>query len=184
VTAGLLLAAGAGTRFGRPKALVEVDGEALLTRGIGTLRAAGCDPVIAVLGAAVPEVVGAQVVVAGDWAEGQGASLRAGLSALAETGATAVVVTLVDQPQLSAEAIRAVLAADGAAVVADYDGTPGHPVVLRRDIWDEVAALAVGDVGARAWLRTHPERVVRVSCSGLGNAVDVDTRSDLARLRG
>lgn len=188
--AGLLLAAGAGSRLGQPKALVSVDGTSLLARGIATLAEAGCDPIVAVLGAAAEEArqlaEGARVVVAGDWAAGQGASLRAGLRALSDTTAEAVVITLVDEPLLTAAAIEQVLTEAGPAVAAigTYAGVPGHPVLLRRPIWDEVAELAQGDVGARAWLRAHPDQVVRVSCDGLGSPDDLDTPADLARLRG
>ena len=78
--AGLLLAAGSGSRFGAPKALVELDGQTLVDRGVALLRDGGCDPVIVVLGALIVPVEGAQVVVAQDWAEGMSASLRAGRS--------------------------------------------------------------------------------------------------------
>jgi CTP:molybdopterin cytidylyltransferase MocA len=187
--AGLLLAAGAGSRLGQPKALVEVDGTTLLARGIGVLTEAGCDPVVAVLGAGAQEArllaTGAVVVVADDWAQGQGASLRAGLHALADTAADAVVVVLVDEPLLTAAGIAKVLAeaGPGVAAIATYAGAPGHPVLLPRAVWDDVAAMAQGDVGARAWLRAHPDQVRRVSCDGLGRPDDVDTPADLARLR-
>jgi CTP:molybdopterin cytidylyltransferase MocA len=184
--AGLLLAAGAGSRLGQPKALLEVDGTSLLAHGITVLAAAGCDPVIAVLGAAASEARtfadGAVVVVADDWAEGQGASLRAGLRAVSDTEADAVVITLVDEPLLTATAVAKVMAEPSDAAIATYAGHVGHPVLLRRAVWDEVAATAVGDVGARAWLRTHPDQVVRVPCDGLGLPDDVDTQEDLARL--
>lgn len=179
--AGLLLAAGAGSRLGTPKALVEVDGEPLVRMGIRLLRAGGCDPVLVVLGAAVVEVEDAHVVVAEDWAEGLSASLRAGLAALPPT-VDAVVVALVDQPQVGPDAVRRLVGATGgAAAVASYGGEPRNPVLLRREVWAEVAAAAVGDSGAKAWLRTHPERVVLVPCDDTGSADDVDTPEDLAR---
>lgn len=187
--AGLLLAAGAGTRLGRPKALVAVDGTTLLSRGIALLADAGCEPVVVVLGAAAAEArrhVGASavVVVADDWASGQGASLRAGLRALAGTTADAVVITLVDEPLLTAAGVAKVIAeaGDADAAIATYGGVPGHPVLLRRPVWDEVEQLALGDVGARAWLRAHPDRVVQVRCDGHGRSDDVDTEADLRRL--
>jgi nicotine blue oxidoreductase len=184
--AGLLLAAGAGTRIGTPKALLELDGETLLARGVRLLRAAGLDPVVVVLGAAAEQARGlvaeAEVVVADDWATGQGASLRAGLRALG--AAEGVVVTLVDEPGLSPEAVTRVLAAasEGDAAQATYDGRPGHPVYLHRRVWDEVAAAATGDEGARVWMRAHREQVVLVPCDGLGQGDDVDDLDDLARL--
>ena len=188
MTAGLLLAAGAGRRLGGPKALVEVGGRTLLARGIGLLRDAGCDPVLVVVGAQADVVRGAvgteaEVVVAPDWAEGIGASLRAGLTALEATVATACVVALVDQPLVTAEAVRRLLGAPDDAAVATYDGLPRNPVLLRRAVWAEVAAFAHGDVGARAWLRRHPDRVQHVPCDDVGSAQDVDTAADLAAVR-
>src|SRR5437588_1746517 len=93
--AGLLLAAGGGRRYGMPKALVERDGRLLVEHAAQVLRAGGCDPVVVVLGAAADEVrrradlAGAIVVDNPDWADGMGSSLRAGLAALASTGAPA-----------------------------------------------------------------------------------------------
>jgi CTP:molybdopterin cytidylyltransferase MocA len=91
---GLLLAGGAGRRMGRPKALVELDGRPLLLGALDALRGGGCTPLVVVLGAAadqVAELLPADVraVVAADWAEGMGASLRTGLDALTRSPAAA-----------------------------------------------------------------------------------------------
>lgn len=190
--AGLLLAAGAGRRFGGPKALAVLDGQPLVSRGADLLRDGGCAPVVVVIGAEAEQVqrvvdaplVHAQVVVAEDWADGLGASLRAGLAALADTDATACVVVLVDQPLVGVAAVRRlVAAAPGAeAAVATYGGEVGHPVLLSRAVWPEVARLAVGDSGARAWLRAHPTRVLAVPCDGTGSPRDVDTAQELSEL--
>lgn len=182
--AGVLLAAGAGRRFGRPKALVELAGERLVDRGARLLREAGCAPVVVVLGAAPDlEVPGATTVVAPDWHEGMGASLRAGLAALEGTDADACVVALVDQPGVGAESVRRLMAAGPVdAAVATYGGEPRNPVMLARRTWPEVAAAATGDTGARAWLRAHPARVTAVPCDGTGSPHDVDTPADLTAL--
>lgn len=185
--AGLLLAAGSGSRFGGPKALVAFEGELLVTRGQRLLREGGCDPVLVVVGAAADQVSphADAVVLSPDWATGMGASLRAGLAALAAGDATAVVVALADQPRVGAESVvRLVLAHQEGAVaaVATYGGRPRNPVMLSRRTWDEVAALAEGDAGARPWLRTHPELVVEVACDDTGTAHDVDTPADLRAL--
>lgn len=179
---GLLLAAGAGTRMGRPKALVsDVDGP-WLPRAVRVLRDGGCDAITVVLGAAADEAralldgVGVEVVVADDWAEGMGASLRAGLDGLEDADAEAVVVSLVDLPDVTAGVVRRVLA-DGAGPAAlaraAYDGTPGHPVVLGREHWAGVAATATGDRGARDYLATREVRLIE--CGDLATGRDRDT---------
>jgi molybdenum cofactor cytidylyltransferase/nicotine blue oxidoreductase len=181
-TTGLLLAAGAGTRMGRPKALVTADdGTPWLARGVETLRGGGCDDVVVVLGAAadearrlVPEDVA--VVVAADWAEGMSASLRAGLVHLEDTEADAAVVSLVDLPDVTDAVVRRVLAAgaDQAALIrTTYDGRPGHPVLLGREHWFGVRAAAVGDRGARDYLANHA--LVEVECGDLATGEDVDS---------
>ncbi|HWC34013.1 MAG TPA: nucleotidyltransferase family protein [Mycobacteriales bacterium] len=186
---GVVLAAGAGRRFGGPKALVELDNELLVERAARLLREGGCAEVAVVLGASADAVrqtatlPGARLVVAQDWEQGQAASLRAGLEAAASTDADAVVVALVDQPWVGAEAVARLIAAgqSGAeAAVATYDGQPRNPVLLARPVWAEVADAAAGDVGARAWLRANPARVVAVGCDGTGDPRDVDAPEDLA----
>ncbi|GAC1445437.1 MAG: nucleotidyltransferase family protein [Mycobacteriales bacterium] len=186
-TAGLLLAAGAGSRFGGPKALVRFDGELLVQRGQRLLRDGGCDPVLVVVGAQAQDVSAYAVwpVVAADWQTGMGASLRAGLAAVVDTNATAVVVVLADQPRVGAQSVARLIAAhaDGAlAAVATYAGKPRNPVLLARETWAEVAVLAVGDTGARPWLRAHPDLVAAVACDGTGTPEDIDTPQDLAAL--
>lgn len=177
---GLLLAAGAGSRMGRPKALVvDAAGESWLARSVDVLHEGGCEQVTVVLGAAVDEAVrlldgrGADVVVAQDWADGMSASLRVGLGALAP--AEAALVHLVDLPDVTADVVGRVLAtATGPATLAraSYDGVPGHPVLLGHDHWAPVAATASGDHGARDHLRAHD--VVLVECGDLATGRDVD----------
>jgi nicotine blue oxidoreductase len=182
--AGILLAAGQGSRLGRPKALIEIDGQALVTRGIGLLRNGGADPVIVVTGAArldLPDVI---AVHNPDWRTGMGSSLRAGLAALPDS-AQAVVVALVDQPLITPEAVRRLIAAfqAGAVVaVASYRGRPRNPVLVARAHWAAVATAAVGDTGARPFLRGNPELVTAVECGDAGRPDDLDTSADLDRI--
>lgn len=182
--AGLLLAAGSGSRLGRPKALVEVGGERLVDRGVRVLHEGGCHPIVVVLGAATAQVCGALTVRNPDWRSGMGSSLRAGLAALpAESGH--VVIALVDQPRVGPQAVRRLVEAAraGAAVaVATYGGAPRNPVLIARAHFAEVAALAVGDVGARPFLRAHPGLVTPVPCDDVGDPADIDTPEDLAEL--
>ncbi|MFF4772326.1 nucleotidyltransferase family protein [Microtetraspora fusca] len=179
--AGVLLAAGSGRRMGTPKALVEFEGERLADRGVRLLAEGGCDPVLIVLGAAEVRVPGAVAVRNPEWATGMGSSLRAGLAAL-PASAGAAVIALVDQPLVRPEAVRRLIAAyrAGAAVaVACYGGAPRNPVLIAREHFVEVAALARGDVGARPFLRARPELVTRVDCDGAGDPADLDTPDDL-----
>jgi nicotine blue oxidoreductase len=177
---GLLLAAGAGRRYGMPKALVRHGGSLLVERAFSTLRGGGCDPVVLVLGAAADEVraradlSGAAVVVNPDWSGGMGSSLRVGLGELAGTPATAAVVLLVDTPGITSAAVARLveLAAPDALAVATYQDQRGHPVLLGRSHWTGAAALAVGDMGAREYLRRHT--VQEVPCDDIAEGTDLD----------
>ena len=190
--AGVLLAAGEGSRFGQPKALVELDGQTLAERGVGLLRAGGADPVLIVTGAAQVELgAEAQVrtVYNAEWPTGMGSSLRAALRALAEPDVGpevgAAVVALADQPLVGAAAVSRLIAAyrAGASVaVAGYDGRPRNPVLLAREHWPEVIAMAAGDQGARAFLRARPDLVTLVECGDTGRPDDIDTPADLEHI--
>ncbi|WP_020666709.1 nucleotidyltransferase family protein [Amycolatopsis nigrescens] len=187
VPAGLLLAAGAGRRFGRAKALVEYQGEPLVRRALNVLSGGGCDPVRVVLGAHAESVRAllpdpSIAVFAPDWASGMGASLRAGLHAVARLDPVpdAVLVHLVDLPWVPAAALTRLCASAGPEVVARaaYDGVPGHPVLFGRRWWAEVAASASGDRGARDWLAGRADLRL-VECGDLGRGADVDRPDDL-----
>ena len=190
--AGVLLAAGQGSRFGRPKALVELDGQTLAERGVSMLRAGGADPVLIVTGAAQVDLSPesqARIVYNREWRTGMGSSLRAALRALTELevgpDVGAAVVALADQPLVGAEAVSRLIAAyqAGAAVaVAAYGGKPRNPVLLAREHWPEVIAAATGDQGARAFLRARPELVTLVECGDTGRPDDIDTPADLERI--
>lgn len=183
--AGLLLAAGAGRRFGRPKALVDLDGEPLLIRALRTLADSGCAPVRVVLGAQADEARTllpdpSIAVYAEDWATGMGASLRAGLQAVHELAADAVLVHLVDLPWVGPDVLSRIREAAAPDVVAraSYKGVPGHPVLLGRRWWTEVGDTARGDRGARDWLATR-EDLLLIECGDLGSGRDVDAPADL-----
>lgn len=178
VTAGLLLAAGAGRRYGRPKALAE--GGQWLRSSVAVLREGGCQPVRVVLGAGADEAIGLLpapelAVIAPDWALGMSASLRAGLIALEPSPAAAVLVHLVDLPDVPATAVRRLLrhAAPGAVARACYQGRPGHPVLLGREHWAEVLAGLSGDRGAGQWLAARPD-LITVECGDLASGRDQD----------
>lgn len=193
--AGVVLAAGAGVRLGRPKAQVVLDGRRLVDLAVEACARAGLDPVVVVTGAAAvePEPPAGtdqqdrpEVVVAHnpEWETGQASSLRAGLAVVAaHPDVDALVVTLVDTPGVGAAHLRRVVAAlaDGAtAAVAAYRGQQRTPVGLVREVWAEVADAVRGDEGARAWLREHQGLVVPVECGDLGPWRDIDTPADLS----
>jgi CTP:molybdopterin cytidylyltransferase MocA len=185
--AGILLAAGGGSRLGRPKALVELGGQTLAARGAGLLRSGGADPIVVVTGAAPVDLPGVTLVPNPDWRTGMGSSLVAGLTAVSDLppdGYRAVVIALADQPMIGAESVRRLIAAHAAGatvVVAAYDGRPRNPVLIDRTHWAEVLATTTGDAGARPFLRAHPDLVTSVECGDTGRPDDIDTPEDLAR---
>jgi len=184
--AGVLLAAGEGSRFGRPKALVEVNGRTLAERGTDLLRSGGADPILIVTGAAPVQPPGTLAVDNPDWRTGMGSSVRAALRVLTCTqDVSAVVVALADQPLVGPESVARLIAAyrAGASVaVAAYDGQPRNPVLLAREHWPEVIDTATGDTGARAFLRARADLVTLVECGDTGRPDDIDTPADLARV--
>ncbi|WP_280261534.1 nucleotidyltransferase family protein [Nocardia abscessus] len=186
--AGIVLAAGAGTRYGKPKVLAE--GGAWLRATVAALRGGGCDPVIVVLGATgpKPEIVdlppNVRHVWAADWATGLSASLRAGLIAAASTPARYAAIMPVDTPDVGADVVARVLAAALAApsglARAVFHNTPGHPVVITHKHWNAISGSASGDSGARAYL-TGRNDMVCVTCDDLATGVDRDFPATTAR---
>ena len=162
-----------------------VDGERLVDRAVRVLREGGCDPVYVVLGAWTGDVPGAEVVVNPDWAEGMGSSLRAGLSAIEgdrrRAGGAAplgdldrVIVTLVDLPGLTGEAVARLVECDGRIAQASYGGERGHPVAFGREHVAGVLESAAGDRGARDYLRQHAADVVLVEVGDVATGEDLD----------
>ena len=184
--AGLVLAAGAGTRFGAsPKQLADFHGRPLLEWAVRAQCAVpALDPVVVVLGSSASSICAgvdfgrAVIVVCEDWAAGQAFSLRRGVEWLSVRGdVTKVIVTLGDAPLVTPDVI-AMFVEQPPRARAVYGGRPGHPVVLGPE---EIAALAGldGDQGARGLLRGGPEVEVGHLCSGR----DVDTPEDLEEVR-
>ena len=184
---GLILAAGSGSRFGGAKQLAELDGKPLLDHAVEAMSAVpAIERIVVVLGAGADAVRaranldGVDVVVADDWADGVSASLRAGIAALRD--AEAVVVTLADQPLITPQVISAVGDQGDSrppAARATYGGNLGHPVLIKRELFDRIADLA-GDTGARDLLELAG--VAKVECGHLADPHDVDTPDDLAEI--
>jgi len=185
--AGLLLAAGAGRRAGGPKALrTDPDGTSWLLRSARALQQGGCTDVTVVLGSGAAQArsildqhrwpAGSPTVLeAADWAEGMAASLRTGLLALADTGVQAVVVHLVDLPDVTADVVRRLTAQlDGPATLARavFAGRPGHPVLIGRDHLLAITSELSGDQGARDYLDAHG--AYGVECGDLATGADQD----------
>jgi molybdenum cofactor cytidylyltransferase len=183
VKAGLILAAGAGVRFGEePKLLADLEGRPVLEHAINAqCSVPELGQVVVVLGAHAAGILAkvdfghAEPVICEDWREGLSASLRCGIREL--QGAERVIVTLGDQPLVSSEVIRRFLdAAPGTR--ATYDGRPGHPVVLGSEQLRKIDALS-GDHGARELLEDAPT----IECGQLCSGRDIDTHNDLEAIR-
>ena len=187
--AGVVLAAGAGSRFGGPKALAaDPDGTRWLPRAVQTLRDGGCERVVVVLGASAHEARAllddaVTVTVAAEWATGMSSTIMAALREVAEfADVDAVAIVTVDVPSLSAAMVARLIGARpverNALRQATFGGRPGHPVVIGRSHWPALAAhLAVQearDAGAREYLVAHG--VTELECSDLGSGDDVDAR--------
>ena len=184
----IVLAAGGGTRFGGGKLLARLGGQPLIEAVLDNLREAPVDEVIVVVGAEaerlreVCERYGVRTVENEEWEQGQSTSVLSGLRACA---GDAAVILLGDQPLIGAGAVGRLVTAftEGAkVVVATYGGQRRNPVLFSREVWPLLEAELAGDEGARSVLRRYPELVVEVSCEGVGDPADVDTREDLGRL--
>jgi molybdenum cofactor cytidylyltransferase len=187
VVAGLILAAGEGTRFGpEPKLAAELEGRPVLEHAIRAQTAVPeLERVVVVLGAWADQVLGrvelgrAESLVCSDWQEGQAASLRCGAEFLfSHLGAERVVVTLGDEPLIGSAVIRR-LAGEPAGTRAVWRGRPGHPVVLGPEHLAGIRSLT-GDQGARGLLSGARE----IECAEMGGAgSDIDTPEDLESVR-
>ena len=189
--------------MGMPKALIRLaGGKSLLTKSLETLREGGCDDIVVVLGADEPFVRkalevwaeridaimgdGQLLLVSNDqYADGISTSVRVGLQGAQQLKCRpeAVIIQLVDTPQISPDAIDRVrkVAAPSALAVATYDDVIGHPMLIGRDHWGPIASSITGDVGARQYLNGRDD-LQRITCDGLGSPVDVDTPEQLRSL--
>lgn len=192
----IVLAAGRSSRMGRAKAMLPVaDGDSFLTRIVRTFLEAGVDDVVVVVGHDAEAIVAefttsglpARFVVNRDYDRGQLSSLVAGLGVTDRPGVTAVLVTLVDVPLVSAATVRAVIAryrATHAAVVRPTSGTRhGHPLLIARSLFAELRA-ADPSTGAKPIVRAHASVEGDLNIADEGAFTDIDTAEDYARAIG
>ncbi|MCP9494997.1 MAG: nucleotidyltransferase family protein [Pyrinomonadaceae bacterium MAG19_C2-C3] len=187
----VILAAGASTRLGAPKQLLQYEGKTLLRRAAEAGLASMCRPVVVVLGANAEimrvEVEDLPVIIVENpaWAEGMSASIRIGVRALEDENPVidAAVITLCDQPFVTAEIINnltEVFRREHSPVVASvYGEARGVPALFARSVFDELRALEGGD-GARQVIKRHAHEAKFVLFPK--GQVDIDTRKDYARL--
>jgi molybdenum cofactor cytidylyltransferase len=186
---GVILAAGASRRMETPKPLLEVGSETFLQRSVNTLREAGCDRVHVVLNAeetwAEPMTgkLGADLVMNDNPESEQIDSLRLVLRRL-PADVAGVVVLPVDLPLVAVNTVRALLQAfraePGPLYLPFHNGVAGHPVLLGRDVFDEVLNTDF-DEGVRSLIMAHARDLKEVAVTDPGILVDIDTPDDYWR---
>ena len=189
---GIILAAGGSSRLGRPKQFLQFEGKTLLRRAAEAMDASVCDPVIAVLGAesetGTAEIgdLSVRSCVNPKWDTGMSSSIKLGLSELIalEPQIDAVVITLCDQPFVTAETIGRLVAKFQETrkhlIAAKYDGVVGVPALFSREMFSALAKLE-GDKGARDLLRDPDASIETIEIKEA--AIDIDTPDDAGRLR-
>ena len=185
--AALILAAGAGRRFGGGKLLAPLAGAPVIRRTAGAVLAGDFDDVVVATGADHPAIAAAldglacRIVPAPDWQEGMAASLRAGIAALGAPD-KGVFVFLGDMPLVPvglSAALADLALSEGYAARPRIGGKPGHPVALTRAALPDLASLT-GDVGAAALLKGRDRGVAYCDTEASGALLDIDSPTDLA----
>lgn len=188
---GLLLAAGGSSRLGQPKQLLQFEGKTLLRRAAETLVNSECDPVVVVLGAArenfAAEIAKLPVTICinENWQTGMSSSIKAGLRELLdiEPAIAAVMITLGDQPNVSADHVGLFAAefrrSDATIIAAEYGGTVGVPALFSCEMFDQLMQIA-GDKGARELIRNRTDGIVKIKLEEA--AFDIDTLDEAGRL--
>ena len=188
--AAIILAAGPSSRLGRPKQLVEVDGQSLIERALDAANGAGCEPVLVVIGANDRQVVarirksGAEIVKNVDWKKGLGSSIRAGIERLLKSDpeTSAVLLMVCDQPLVLAQHLRRLVdfrRETGRPIVCSrYAETVGVPAIFGREFFGELMQL--GEHGAKQLLLSHPDQSAQITLPEA--ELDIDEEADLERL--
>jgi molybdenum cofactor cytidylyltransferase len=193
---GIVLAGGKSSRMGRPKALLPIGSSdhTFFDRVTGTLLDAGIENVVVVVGADAQAIragvrpqPGVRLVDNPDYEQGQLTSLLAGLRAIDTRGAAAALITLIDVPLVSADTVRALIAAqrvhDAPIVRPVSHGRHGHPVIFGRMLFAELAR-ADPSRGAKPIVRAHASEMVELQTEDEGAFTDIDTREDYERFIG
>jgi molybdenum cofactor cytidylyltransferase len=192
---GIILAAGASSRMGRPKALLPIGGDTFVTRVCRTLLEAGIGDLVVVAGAEHAAIAAAvdgaglrvRIVENPRREDGQLSSVLAGLAVADRPGVDAVLVHLVDAPLVRPETARAVLDAflrtHAPIVRPAVGGRHGHPVLFARRVFDDLRRADLA-IGAKAVVQAHAAEVCNVPVDDEGACRDIDTPEDFARLAG
>ncbi|WP_413171422.1 nucleotidyltransferase family protein [Anabaena azotica] len=188
----IILAAGASTRMGEPKQLLPYQGRSLLSHTIESAIASVCHPVVLILGANAENIRSEisestiKIVENPDWHLGMSSSIRCGILSVLNNSQTidAVVITVCDQPFLSAEIINDLVAAYHSTrkpiIACQYADTLGVPVLFNHIFFSELASLSE-DVGAKKIIKTHHHDVFSIPFpSGI---IDIDTPQDYQKLQ-
>ena len=188
--AAIILAAGPSSRLGRPKQLVEVNGQSLIERALDAANGAGCEPVLVVTGANDQQVVarirtcGAKIVRNVEWKQGLGSSIRAGIERLLKSDpeTSAVLLMVCDQPLVRTQHLRRLINLrheTGRPIVCSrYAETVGVPAIFGREFFGELMQL--GEYGAKKLLLSHPDQSAQISLPEA--ELDIDEEADIERL--
>jgi CTP:molybdopterin cytidylyltransferase MocA len=175
---GVVLAAGAGSRYGEPK--IGAHQGQWLNRAVHALAIGGCGEVLVAMGARIVEPpAGSSALEVPRWADGLGETVRVAIAeGRRRPGLRAMVLHVVDTPDVGPEVVARVIAAAGPSTAAlaraVYEGRPGHPVCVGADHLGALAATLTGDVGAGPYLAARHVEVVTVECGDLATGVDID----------
>jgi molybdenum cofactor cytidylyltransferase len=190
--AAIVLAAGASTRLGQPKQLLQINGESLLHRTIRLAEEAGCAPIFVVLGFEAERMqreiadLDVRVAINPEWQSGMGSSLRSGMELLMKESPLPqkVMLLLSDQPMLSSKILLSLVKKStetGPLIVASsYTGRLGVPAFFCKELYLDLQKVE-GDKGAREVIQWYRDHTASIDFSE--GVIDIDTVQDLELLK-